>query len=482
MSAAAAEIPRPPAGRSLLILGVAGLAFALAQTTLIPAFPELVRALHSDPGAVAWTLTGYLVAAAVFTPVMGRLGDMFGKRRMLVVSLGFFGAGSVISALGDTIEVVVAGRLLQGVGGGIFPLCFGIIRDEFPEDRVSKSIGLMSAVAGIGGGLGLILGGVIVDNFSYHLIFWLGGVMAVVAGVAAQLLIPESPRRSPGSVDVRGAAVLAVGLTLPLVAISRANEWGWGSGRFLGMVATGLVVLAGWVALERRTEHPLADIRSLASPPVLMTNIATLLVGFGMFGSFVLTPQLAQAATSTGYGFGLDATGAGLLMLPGALVMLVVGPVSGALGARVGNKVPLTLGALITSGGLLLLSHDHSTQLAVLVLNLVMSCGIAFAFAAMPNLIMEAVPIAQTGEATGFNALVRSVGSSLGTQLTATVLAGSIAAGSTLPTDHGYTDAYLVGAGGAIVAAMAAAAIPRVRSRHAAVGALEEVGAAGPHG
>jgi MFS family permease len=347
---------------------------------------------------------------------------------------------------------------------------------------VSKSIGLMSAVAGIGGGLGLILGGVIVDNFSYHLIFWLGGVMAVVAGVAAQLLIPESPRRSPGSVDVRGAAVLAVGLTLPLVAISRANEWGWGSGRFLGMVAVGLAVLAAWVALERRTEHPLADIRSLASPPVLMTNIATLLVGFGMFGSFVLTPQLAQAATSTGYGFGLDATGAGLLMLPGALVMLVVGPVSGALGARVGNKVPLTLGALITSGGLLLLSHDHSTQAAVLVLNLVMSCGIAFAFAAMPNLIMEAVPIAQTGEATGFNALVRSVGSSLGTQLTATVLAGSIAAGSTLPTDHGYTDAYLVGAGGAIVAAMAAAAIPRARARHAAVGALEEVGAAGPHG
>src|SRR4051812_13241285 len=154
---------RPHPNRSLAILGLAALAFALAQTTLIPALGELKRALDTDEAGVAWTLTGYLLAAAIFTPLFGRLGDMFGKRRMLVLSLLAFASGSVVSALGDTLEVVVAGRILQGVGGGIFPLCFGIIRDEFPREKVGTSIGLISATLGIGGGLGLVIGGLLLD-------------------------------------------------------------------------------------------------------------------------------------------------------------------------------------------------------------------------------------------------------------------------------------------------------------------------------
>lgn len=213
--------------RSLAVLGLAGLAFSLAQTMLIPALADIKERLGTDATGVAWTLTGYLLAAAVATPVFGRLGDMFGKRRMLVISLGFFAAGSVVSALGDTLAVVVAGRLLQGLGGGIFPLCFGIIRDEFPREKVASSIGLISAILGIGGGAGLILGGVLADSFSYHALFWVGAAMALVALVAAQLLIPESPVRTPGRVDVRGALVLAIGLTGPLLAISQARSWGW---------------------------------------------------------------------------------------------------------------------------------------------------------------------------------------------------------------------------------------------------------------
>jgi EmrB/QacA subfamily drug resistance transporter len=469
---------RPHPNRSLAILGLAALAFALAQTTLIPALGELKHALDTDEAGVAWTLTGYLLAAAIFTPLFGRLGDMFGKRRMLVISLGAFAGGSVVSALGNTLEVVVAGRVLQGVGGGIFPLCFGIIRDEFPREKVGTSIGLISATLGIGGGVGLVAGGLIVDHASYHWIFWGGAAMAVIAAVAIELFVPESPVRNPGRVDIRGAVVLGVGLALPLFAISRANTWGWGSPEVLGMVAAGLATLVAWVRLERRTPQPLADIATLRKPPVLMTNITTLLVGFGMFGSFILIPQLAESPESTGYGLGLTATGAGLLMLPGSLSMLLVGPLSGVLGSRFGNKVPLALGGTATSLGLLLMGFDHGTEGAIIAWNTLASIGIGLAYAAMPNLIVDAVPPAQTGEATGFNAVVRSVGSSLGSQVSAAVLTGSALAATGLPTDSGYTAAFVVSGVVAGLAAVFALAIPRTSHGHLPVAA--EIGAAAP--
>jgi len=462
--------------RSLLILGIAALSFALAQTTLIPALAQLAEEFHADASGIAWVLTGYLISAAVFTPIFGRLGDMFGKRRLLVIALLIFAAGSVVSALGSSVPAIVAGRVLQGVGGGIFPLCFGIIRDEFPAERVSTSIGLISATAGIGGGLGLILGGLILDNASYHWIFWLGAFMAVVAAVAAVLFVPESPNRTPAKVDVRGALVLAVGLSIPMYAISKANDWGWGSTRTIGLTVLGLAILALWVWLEKRTEEPLADVKLLSKPTVAMTNLATLLIGFGMFGSFILIPQLVEAPEVTGYGFDLSATKAGLVMLPGALTMLFAGPISGRLGARFGNKLPMVLGGLISGVGLVGLGLAHDTILSIILWNVLGSVGIGLAFAAMPNLIMDAVPLAQTGEATGINALIRSVGSSLGSQVTASILTASVVASTALPTGHGFQVAFLSAAGMSIFAGLMAMLIPSSGRKHAPVG--DEVGAA----
>jgi EmrB/QacA subfamily drug resistance transporter len=463
--------------RSLSILSLAALAFSLAQTTLIPALAVLVGELHTTTTGVTWTLSGYLLTAAVATPLVGRLGDMFGKRRMLVVSLVVFGAGSVIAALGDSIGVVIAGRAVMGIGGGIFPLCFGIIRDEFPRERVSISVGLISAIFGIGGGAGLVVGGLLLDHASYHWIFWLGAAMGLGAAVATELLVPESPIRTPARLDVRGALVLAVGLVLPLIAISQAHSVGWTSTRTLVLIGAGLVVLVFWVALQRRTEEPLADVEALARPRVLLTNVATLLVGYGMFGSFILIPTLAQSQASTGYGFGDDATQAGLLLVPGCLMMLAFGPLSGIVGGRVGNKVPLALGGFLTALGLALLAAGHGTQAEVIAFSVIMSAGIGLAFAAMPNLIIEAVPPEQTGEATGFNALVRSVGSSLGSQVSATILAGSAVAG--VPTDAGFTHAFAVSAVVAACAGAVALVIPRARAAaHAPV--LDELGAASP--
>ncbi len=445
--------------RSLAVLSLSGLAYSLAQTMLIPALGDLKERLHTDASGVAWTLTGFLLSAAIATPVFGRLGDMFGKRRMLVISLAFFGGGSVVSALGNTLGVVVMGRVLQGLGGGLFPLCFGIIRDEFPRDRVASSIGLISSILGIGGGAGLILGGVIADQASYHVLFWIGAGMAAIAAVATQMFIHESPVRTPGRVDIRGAVVLAVGLVGPLLAISQAQTWGWGDVRTLGLIAFGVVVLVGWYKLEERTKSPLANVHTLAQPSVAMTNLATMFVGFGMFGSFLLIPQLAESPVSSGFGFGLGATGAGLLMLPGSLAMLFTGPASGSLGHRLGSRIPLAIGGGITACGLLVLSLLHGSQAEIILGSLLLSIGVGFAFAAMPNLIVEAVPHAQTGEATGFNTLLRNVGASLGSQVSAAILAGTAVASG--PTDAGYTTAFMVCALIAIAAAVIALRIPR---------------------
>ncbi|WP_228044122.1 MFS transporter [Streptomyces ferrugineus] len=473
------EARTAPIGRSLAILGLAALAFSLAQTSVAPALGDMATSLHTSAQNMAWALTGYLVAAAVLTPVFGRLGDMFGKRRLLVVSLMLFALGGAVAALGDSLAMVVTGRVVMGAGGGIFPLCFGIVRDEFSQERRAGAVGLVSATAGVGGGLGLLLGGLLVDHASYRWIFWTGTVIAVAAALAARFLLPESLVRTPGKVDYAGTVLLGAGITAPLIAISQASSWGWTGGRTLGLIAAGVVVLAVFVLVERRTAEPLVDMTVLTRRPVLMTNVATLLIGFGMFGVFLLVPQLVQTPAASGYGFGGDATRAGLIMLPGSLMMLVAGPLSGVLTARFGGKVPLALGGVVTASGLALLAAEHGSQGAVLGFTMVVFTGIGLAFAAMPNLIVDAVDAAKTGEATGVNALIRSVGASLGSQVVAGILAGSVTASNLLPTEHAYTMSFLVGGAGALIAAIVTLLIPRPHS-HAHVSALDEIGAAAP--
>jgi MFS family permease len=466
--------------RSLAVLAFPALIFSLSQTAVIPALGEMARDLHTTPSAVAWTLSGNLVASAVLTPVLGRLGDMLGRRRILVLSLSLFALGSVVSAAGPTIAVVVLGRIIQGGGGGIFPLCFGLARDQFPPEKVPSSIGLISALTGIGGGVGLIVGGVFTDQLSFRWIFGTNAVLAALGALAAHRLLPTVHTRESGRVDVRGAIVLGIGLSCPLIAISKANDWGWSSPKTLCMIAFGLIVLALWVGLEQHTPSPLVHIPTLARPQVLVSNLSTMLVGFAMFGSFVLTPQLLQSPKSTGYGFGLTATQSGLLMVPGAIVGLVFGPLSGVIGKRLGAKVPMALGCVISAIGLGLTSVMHGSIWQFLLFVGISNCGTGMAFAAMPNLIVEAVPLEMTGQATGVNALVRSVGSSVGSQLIAALLASGIVAGAVYPIGSAYTKAFAIAGGVALAAAIAGALIPRRGSaaQSTPLDVLSELGAA----
>jgi MFS family permease len=255
-----------------------------------PALPEIQRSLDTSTTSVTWVLTIYLLTASVAAPIVGRLGDMFGKERMLLVTLGFFALGSLVAALSHSIGLLVAGRAIQSVGGAVFPLAFGIIRDEFPPEKVATAIGLISATFGIGGGAGLVLSGVIVDHLAYEWIFWLALTFVAVAIVATHLFVPESPVKSPAKVDWLGAGLLSGGLVSLLFALSEANRWGWGSAQEIGLLALATVLLAIWARYELRLGQPLVDMRMMRRRAVLTTNTTAFLIGFGMFGSFIIIP------------------------------------------------------------------------------------------------------------------------------------------------------------------------------------------------
>jgi len=222
-------------GITLAVLATAAMAYAVSQTMVAPALPAIQKDLHTTTTGVTWVLTIYLLTASIATPVLGRLGDMFGKEHVLVGVLGMFALGSLVAGLSHSIGVLVAGRAIQGFGGAVFPLAFGIIRDEFPRERVAQGIGLISATFGIGGGIGLVAAGVIVDNLSYEWIFWIALIVTLIAIVCTLLFVPESPVKVPAKIDWVGAGLLSVGLGTLLLGISQGPSWGWGSARVLGL-------------------------------------------------------------------------------------------------------------------------------------------------------------------------------------------------------------------------------------------------------
>jgi EmrB/QacA subfamily drug resistance transporter len=453
-------VARQHYGLTLVVLAVAGLSFALLQTMVLPALPTIQREYGVSTTVVTWVMTVYLLSASIATPVLGRLGDMFGKERLLVVVLLVLGAGTLISALSHSLELLIVGRAVQGAGGAIFPLAFGIIRDEFPRERVGAGIGLISATFGIGGGAGLVLAGVIVDHLDYTWIFWLSLVVILGAVVATHFFVPESPVKTPARIDWGGAALLAVGLGSGLIAVSEGNGWGWGSKPVLALLALATVTLAAWVRYELRVAEPLVDMRMMRMRGVWTTNVTALMVGFGMFGSFLLVPQLVQMPEAAGFGFGASVTQAGLFLLPSSAVMLFAGPFSGWLGARFGSRTPVLIGIALVASGFVQLAVLHDAPWHIYLNSLITGAGIGLSFAAMATLIVDAVPQTQTGIATGMNTIMRSVGGALGAQISASIV-GAHPGAAGLPTENGFVVAFLVSAGALALAFAAALLIPR---------------------
>lgn len=460
----------------VLCLGVAS--FSLLQSMVNPVLPTIETALDTDQATVTWVLTAYLLSASVFTPIIGRVGDKVGKERMLVAALAALAAGSLLAAMATSIGVLILARVIQGVGGGVLPLTFGIIRDEFPRDKVAGAVGTAAALLAVGGGVGLVIAGPVVDALSYHWLFWIPMGMTIVATVATAFYIPESPERAPGRINVGAALLLSAWLVALLLAVSQGHTWGWSSGRVIGLFAAAALLLPTWVLAESRSSDPLVDMRMMRIPTVWTVNLVALLFGAGMYSMFAFLPQFLQTPEAAGYGFGASVTESGLLLLPQTVASFVAGVLAGRLAHRVGSKLLLVIGATLTALGTLGLTLAHGSIALVLVETTVLGLAFGLAFAAMSNLVVDAVPQSQTGVASGMNTNIRTVGGAIGSAVLATVVTSG-AQPSGLPVEAGYTHGFGVLAATSALAALVAVFVPVVKAAtHVVAGPQAEAEAA----
>jgi MFS family permease len=443
----------------LAVLSLGGVAYAMLSSSVVPALPTMQRALHTNETGITWLLTAYLLSASVGTAILGRLGDMYGKERLLLVTLLILAAGTLLAALSSSLGLIIAGRFIQGASGGIFPLAFGIVRDEFPRERVAGSIGLLSSILGVGAGAGIVLSGVIVEHLNYHWLFWIPLVATLIAAVATWRFIPESPVRIEGRINWLAATLMTIGISTTLLAISETTKWGWGSPKTIGLILVGVAFSAIWIAVEVRSATPLIDMTMMRIRGVWTTNLAAFLLGGGMYASFIVFPQFAQLPRSTGFGFGASVIVSGLYLLPSTVGMTILGMYAGRISARFGSRAALLAGTVFTTASFALLTFAHAHPIDLLLAAGLLGVGMGLAFAALGNLIVQAVSSEQTGVASGMNTVMRTLGGALGGQLSATFIAAHTAHGH--PTVTGFTETFLVSTGFLLVCLLAGVLVPR---------------------
>jgi MFS family permease len=445
----------------LASLSMGAIAFALMQSLVVPAMPEIQRATGASETSVSWILTGYLLVASVATPIIGRLGDVYGKQRVLVYCLAGVAFGVVVTGLQPSnLALLIVGRSIMGLGGGIFPLAFAIIRDEFPPERIASGIGFLASLIGAASGFGIVIAGLVIQYSSYQLIFWLPLLAVIPAIVMAKFYIPASPEQEGGSINWSSAFLMSTGLSLVLIAITEAVSWGWGSPKTIGLIAVGLLFVAAWIANEVRAKVALVDMTLMRERGIWTTNLVAFLVGIGMYASFILVPLLVQEPSSTGYGFGANVINGALYVLPMAVTMLIAGQVVGPVEARVGSRPALLFGCLITAIAFLMLVPFHGAAIDIYVSSALMGFGIGLAYATLATLVVENADPSQTGVASGMNNVLRTIGGAFGGQVAATILASDVL-GSGLPTEDAFVLAFAVCGITSLIAFGAAFLIPR---------------------
>lgn len=462
-AAADAAAPHADPGRqhylvTLALLTTAGVSFAFMQTLVIPALPLFQREFDTSTAWVTWIATILLLTSSVLTPILGKLGDQYGKERLLVIALAIFGLASLGAAAAWDLPSLIFFRAVQGVGGAVFPLSFGIIRDEFPPERIGVGIGTVSSVFGVGGGVGLVMSGVIVEHLDWQWLFLIGACPVLVATVLIALFVPESPIKTPSRPDYAGGATLSVALVALLVALSEGERWGWGSPAVIGLFALAAASFAAWVAIERHVPEPMVDMAMFGQRSMAVANATTLLIGFAMFSSFILLPNFVQIpgglpdaiAARLDFGFGASPVEAGLFFLPSSLAMIVAGPVAGSLTGRLGPLVPLRIGILLATAGLGLLAGFHDERWMLYVWMTLMGVGIAFCFASLGVMVVANAAQEQVGVATGMNTIMRTIGGVFGAQIAATILSANTLAGTEIPVERGFEIAFAMGALGAL--------------------------------
>jgi MFS family permease len=445
------------------VLAFAGIVVAVMQTLLVPVIKDLPLLLDTSPSNATWVLTSTLLSGAVATPIMGRLGDLYGKRRMLVLSLAVMVVGALVSAVASALLPMIVGRTLQGFAMGAIPLGIGLMRDMLPRERLGSAMALMSSSIGVGGGLALPAAALVAQQSDWHALFYGAAGLGVLAIALTLLVVPESPMRAEGTFDLPGALGLSTGLVLFLLPITKGSDWGWTSALTLGLFAASVVVLLLWGVYELRSKAPLVDLRTTARPAVLFTNLASIMVGVSFYVVSLVLPQLLQLPASTGYGLGQSMVVAGLLVAPLGLTMMLTAPVYARLSARYGPKFTLILGLSIIAfgygAGLGLMSAAWQS----LVIAVLLGAGIGLAYSSLPALIVGAVPASETGAANGLNTLMRSIGTSVSSAVIGMVLANTADTvnGVEVPTMHGFRLSFLIATGAVAIGLLLALFLPK---------------------
>lgn len=458
---------KPKAVSRLLVpvLCLCGTTVTLQQATVVPLLPELPRLLGISVEDASWVLTATLLASAVATPVLSRMADMFGKRRIMLVCLVLMTIGSALVALDLGFPAMIAGRALQGSAAALVPVGISVLREELPGTRLGPAVAMISATLGFGSALGLPLAGVLYELLGWQSIFWSAAAAGTVLIAAVPLVMRKSRVRTPGRFDYGGAVLLSIALTAALLALTKGGTWGWTSAPTLAAAATAVVGLAAWVPLELKISQPMLDLRTSARRPVLLTNIVAVLVGYSMYSNLLSTIQQLQMPSAAGYGFGLSVMAAGLCMVPIGLAMVIFTPVSALSSRRYGAKTALIIGTLVSAAGytgrLFLTEEIWLVMLGAVVIGI----GNAIAYAAMPILIMGSVPVTVTAAANGLNAVLRIIGTTVGSAAVAVLLASTTLTleGAEHPSFRAFEHVFWIAAAAALTAAVLACFLPRQR-------------------
>jgi MFS family permease len=456
------------------------------QTLVVPVVSNIQADLGVSPSAASWVVTANLLAAAVFTPMLGRLGDLHGRRPVMLGVLIVVLLGSMLAATTSSLPLLLAGRVAQAAIFGLFPLAIGVLREELPPQRLTGAMALVSGMLSVGAGFGLVVTGLLMRHGGdYHELFWLSAALTAI-GLAGVWLLPRRVGAATGSLDWVGAALLGLGLVLLILPLEEGNGWGWGSARVLGSLAGAVVGLVAFVLFERRVTHPLVSTRMLSHRPIVVANAAGLFLGFAMFAVFLTVSALVQTPHDVaGYGFGASVLAASLVyLLPGTAGGVISAPLGGRLVARFGAKTTLVTAAVVAGIGFAMLAALHSATWEVIIGALVVNTAVTFGYAALPTLLIAHVEPAETGIANSVNSIARSVGMSLGTAFVVTMMTRNPIPGPVpLPREAQFVTIFVAGA---VLAAIAAAvvgwALPRGRQTKLTVSEVETddmLGAAG---
>ncbi len=437
------------------------------ETGMIYSALATLYGVFSDPVGVGWLVTSFLLVAAGATVICGRLGDLFGRRRVMVVVLLCAGGGSAISALSTQLEWVIVGRAVQGMSAAILPLCFGLLRENLPAQRVAIGVGIIAATATVSAGTGLILGGLIVDHLTWPWIFYCSGGFAAVSIACVLIWVPPSPRAAKeGGIDVLGGVLFVPAIAGFLLAISNGRSWGWTDMRTVGLVVGSVLLIAIWIGHELRQKNPLINVRLFTNRQIALSNLAMALFGVGTSQLMLILLLLMQQPSWTIVGLGVSATMAAMIKLPSNLLATVAAPWSGFIAARHGARQALLIGIALVTTGWVAITLYHGAIVFLVPMIVFVGFGGAMMYAAMPNLIVEIVPADRVGEATGLQQVVRATATAIGAQIVTLILATSTVSDAShgagvYPSAAAYGLALLFITSTCVVCLLATLALPR---------------------